>query len=148
MPFQPQFHANFHSNRGSLAETDVEAITKDSKAQDQAWALLKVLTGKEFGILLAQQTGNRSSTPGGRADVYNSTEFLNLPYPENVQKVSLQAMNEVEEWRAAANFRGLEVQRLADEWSDKLLLDKEKPTADFFTRLKGEIQTILDKPRP
>ena len=71
-----------------------------------------------------------------------------LPYPKGVQEVSLKAMNEAEEWRGAANFRGLEVKRLADELSDLLLLDKEKPTAEFYNRLKKEIQTILDKPRP
>jgi len=135
-------------NRGSLAETDVESTTKASKYPDQAWELLKVLTSKEAGIGLAQQTGNRSSTPGGRPDVYNSPEHLNLPYPPGVQQVSLKAMNEAEEWRGPNNFRGLEVQRLADELSDLMLLDKEKPTKEYFARVKSEIQAIMDKPRP
>jgi multiple sugar transport system substrate-binding protein len=134
--------------RGSLAETDVEAMTTFSKSPDKAWLLLKLLTSKEAGIGLAQQTGNRSSTPGGRPDVYESPEHLNLPYPENVQKNSLLAMNEAEEWRGPENFRGEEVKRLADEQSDLLLLDNAKPDKAFFDNLKNEIQIILDKPRP
>jgi ABC-type glycerol-3-phosphate transport system substrate-binding protein len=135
-------------NRGSLAETDVEGTTKASKNPDKAWELLKVMASKEMGIALCQQTGNRSATPGGRPDVYGSPEHLGLPYPKGVQEVSLKAMNEAEEWRGPANFRGLEVTRLADELSGLLLLDKEKPVPAFFAKLKAEIQTILDKPRP
>jgi multiple sugar transport system substrate-binding protein len=135
-------------NRGSLAETDVEAMTTFSKNPDKAWALLKLVTSKEAGIALAQQTGNRSATPGGRPDVYESPEHLNLPYPAGVQQVSLQAMKEVEPWRGPDNFRGPEVKRLADEKSDLLLLDKAKPDKAFFDDLKREIQIILDKPRP
>jgi multiple sugar transport system substrate-binding protein len=135
-------------NRGSLAETDVEAMTKSSKNPDKAWELLKVLTGKDAGIQLSEQTGNRSSTPGGRPDVYNSPEFLGLAYPEGVQQNTLKAMNEVEEWRGPENFRGNEVKGVADELSDLLLLDKAKPDKDYFAKLKTAIQDVLDKPRP
>ncbi|MCC6627635.1 MAG: sugar ABC transporter substrate-binding protein [Chloroflexi bacterium] len=135
-------------NRGSLAETDVEAMTSASKNPDKAWALLKLLTGKEAGIGLAQQTGNRSSTPGGRPDVYESPEHLGLPYPAGVQENSLKAMKEVEPWRGPDNFRGPEIKRLVDEQADLLLLDKAKPDKAFFDNLKKEIQLILDKPRP
>jgi multiple sugar transport system substrate-binding protein len=135
-------------NRGSLAETDVEAMTTFSKNPEKAWALLKMLTGKEAGIGLAQQTGNRSATPGGRPDVYESQEHLGLPYPAGVQENSLLAMKEVEAWRGPDNFRGPEVKRLVDEQADLLLLDKAKPDKAFFDNLKKEVQLILDKPRP
>jgi multiple sugar transport system substrate-binding protein len=135
-------------NRGSLAETDVEAMTTASKNPEKAWALLKMLTGKDAGIGLAKQTGNRSSTPGGRPDVYESPDHLGLPYPAGVQENSLKAMKEVEVWRGPDNFRGPEVKRLVDEQADLLLLDKAKPDKAFFDNLKKEVQIILDKPRP
>ena len=134
--------------RGSLAETDIMGMTTQSKNPDMAWKLLRKLTSKEAGIALAQQTGNRSSTPGGRPDVYESPEHLNLPYPQGVQQNSLKAMNEVDPWRGPENFRGPEVTRLANERADLLLLNSAQPNKAFFDDLKREVQAILDKPRP
>jgi multiple sugar transport system substrate-binding protein len=135
--------------RGSLAETDLLTITKFSKSPDLAWGLIKHLSSKEGGIALASQTGGgRSSTPGARPDVWGSPEVLGLPYPDGVQKLSLQAMEEVEPYSQADNFRGQEVMRAMDPILDLLLLGKEQPTKAFMEKLSGEVQTILDKQRP
>lgn len=135
--------------RGSLAETDLLTITKFGKNPDVAWQLIKHLTSKEAGIALGSQSGGgRSSTPGARPDVWGSPEVLGLAYPEGVQKMSLQAMEEVEPYSQADNFRGQEVLRTMDPIADLLLLGKEQPTKAFMEKLSAEVQTILDKPRP
>jgi multiple sugar transport system substrate-binding protein len=134
--------------RGSLAATDVVAMTKFSKTPDLAWALLKHITSKEAGIALGKQTGARSATPGGRPDVYESPDLLNLPYPEGVQQNTMIAMKEAEPYLQPDNFRGPEVQRAIDPLYEGLVLGKNKPDAAYFGQLHQAIQDILDKPRP
>ena len=133
---------------GSYAETDMMSITKFSKAREEAWKLLKAVTSHDAGLALAEQTGNRSSTAGGRPDVYNDPAFLSLPgYPEGVQKTTQQAMNEVEPYRAAANFRGPELGRIIEPTLELLILNKAKPDKDWLAKLSGDAQDVMDKPR-
>jgi len=135
-------------SRGSFAETDMMSITKFSKARDESWALLKAITSKDAGLGLASQTGNRSSTAGGRPDVYNSPEFLNLPgYPKGVQENTKLAMETVEPYRAPDNFRGPELGRIVDPILDLLILGKEQPNKAFLDKLGAEAQSVMDKPR-
>ncbi|MGI8550985.1 MAG: ABC transporter substrate-binding protein [Dehalococcoidia bacterium] len=135
-------------SRGTFAETDMMSITKFTKAKDQAWALLKWVTSKDAGIGLASQTGNRSSTAGGRPDVYNSPEFLNLPgYPPGVQKTTLLAMEQAEPYLAPANFRGPELQRAIDPIMDLIILGKSQADKAWADKLTQAAQDIMDKPR-
>jgi multiple sugar transport system substrate-binding protein len=133
---------------GSYAETDLLSITKFSKAVDEAWPLLKWLTSKESGLELAKQTGNRSSTAGGRPDVYNDPSFLSLPgYPDGVQKTTQMAMNQVQPYRTAANFRGPELLRTIEPTMELLILGKAKPDSAWLAKLGQDAQDVMDKPR-
>lgn len=134
--------------RGTLAQTDVVGLTKFSQAKDLGWKLLQHITSKEAGLALAKQTGARSATPGARPDVYESEEFLSLPYPEGVQQNTVLAMREVEPFVYPANFRGPEVLRAIDPYYESLILDRSKPDQKFFGELHRAVQEILDKPRP
>ncbi len=133
---------------GSYAETDMMSITKFSKSRDEAWALLKAVTSHDAGLELAKQTGNRSSTAGGRPDVYNDPQFLTLPgYPDGVQKTTQQAMNEVEPYRTAVNFRGPELARIIEPTVELLILGKAKPDDAWLKKLGQDAQDVMDKPR-
>ncbi|HLG78219.1 MAG TPA: sugar ABC transporter substrate-binding protein [Ktedonobacteraceae bacterium] len=135
--------------RGTLAETDVVGLTKFSQVKDTGWKLLQYITSREAGLALAKQTGGgRSATPGARPDVYESEEFLNLPYPEGVQQNTLVAMREVEPFVQPANFRGPEVMRAIDPYYESLILNRSKPDQKFFSTMNQAVQEILDKPRP
>ncbi len=135
-------------SRGTYAETDMMSITKFSKARDESRALLKWITSKDAGIGLASQTGNRSSTAGGRPDVYNSQEFLTLSgYPVGVQKNTLLAMEQAEPYRTLDNFRGPELQRAIDPILDLLMLGKAQPDKAFLGQLTDAAQAVADKPR-
>jgi multiple sugar transport system substrate-binding protein len=135
--------------RGTLAETDVVGLTKFSQVKDTSWKLLQYITSREAGLALAKQTGGgRSATPGARPDVYESEEFLNLPYPEGVQQNTLVAMREVEPFVQPANFRGPEVMRAIDPYYESLILNRSKPDQKFFSTMNQAVQEILDKPRP
>jgi len=133
--------------RGTMAQADVVALTKYSKAPELGWKLLKAITSKEAGIALGRQSaGGRSATPGGRPDVYEA--LLDLPMPPGVQENTMLAMKEVEPYIQPANFRGPEIIRAIDPLYEALILDKNKPDSQYFTQLHQAIQDILDKPRP
>lgn len=133
---------------GSYAETDMMSITKFSQNVPEAWALVKWVTNHDSGLELAKQTGNRSSTAGGRPDVYNDPQFLSLPgYPDGVQKTTQQAMNDVEPYRTAANFRGPELLRIIEPTMELLILGKAKPDKTWLDKIGSDAQDVMDKPR-
>ncbi|HZQ98953.1 MAG TPA: sugar ABC transporter substrate-binding protein [Chloroflexota bacterium] len=135
--------------RGSLSQADVMGATKFSKTPDVAWKLVKGLCSKEAGIILGkQQGGSKSATPGGRPDVYESPDLLNLPFPEDVQKNTMFAMQNAEPFTQPANYRGPEIQRAIDPLYQELILDKSKADKAFYDRLHQAVQDILDKPKP
>jgi ABC-type glycerol-3-phosphate transport system substrate-binding protein len=134
--------------RGSLSQADVVGVTKFSKVPELGWKFLKLMTSKEAGITLGKQTGNKSATPGGRPDVYESDDLLKLPFPEDTQKNTMIAMKEAEPFTQPANYRGPEIQRAIKPLYESLLLDKSKPDKAFFDQLNQAVQDILDKPKP
>ncbi|TAK25933.1 MAG: sugar ABC transporter substrate-binding protein [Chloroflexota bacterium] len=134
--------------RGSLAQADVVGVTKFSKVPDIGWQFLKAMTSKDAGIILGKQTGNKSATPGGRADVYESPDLVKLPYPEGVQDNTALAMKEAEPFTAPYNFRGPEVQRAIDPLYDSLVLGKSKADKAYYDQLHQAVQDVLDKGRP
>jgi multiple sugar transport system substrate-binding protein len=134
--------------RGSLAQADVVGVTQFSKVPELSWAFIKLMTNKESGIILGKQTGAKSATPGGRPDVYESPELLNLKMPPGVQENTMIAMKEAEPFTQPANYRGPEIQRAIDPLYESLLLDKHKPDKEFFGQLNQAVQDILDKPKP
>jgi ABC-type glycerol-3-phosphate transport system substrate-binding protein len=134
--------------RGSLAQADVMGATKFSKTPDMAWKLVKGLTSKEAGIILGKQTGNKSATPGGRPDVYESDDLLKLPFPEDTQKNTMFAMQNAEPFTQPANYRGPEVQRAIDPLYEGLVIGKNQPDKAFFDQLHLAVQDVLDKPKP
>ena len=106
------------------------------------------MTSKDAGITLGKQRGgSKSATPGGRPDVYESPELVNLPYPEGVQQNTALAMKDVEPFTQPANYRGPEIQRAMDPLYEALLLDKAKPDKAFFDQLHLAVQDVLDKPK-
>lgn len=134
--------------RGSLAQADAVGVTKFSKIPDIAWKYVKVMTSKESGITLGKQTGNKSATPGGRADVYESPELVGLEYPEGVQKNTATVMKEAEPTILPFNFRGPEVQRVIDPLYEALVLGREQPNKAFFDKIHTGVPEVLDKSRP
>jgi ABC-type glycerol-3-phosphate transport system substrate-binding protein len=134
--------------RGSLSQADVVGVTKFSKVPELGWKFLKLMTSKEAGITLGKQTGNKSATPGGRPDVYESDDLLKLPFPEDTQKNTMIAMQTAEPFTQPANYRGPEIQRAIKPLYEELILDKSKPDTAFFNKLNQAVQDILDKPKP
>jgi ABC-type glycerol-3-phosphate transport system substrate-binding protein len=134
---------------GSYAETDMMSITKFSQARPEAWALLKAITSHDAGLELAQQRGgSRSATAGGRPDVYNDPAFLNLSgYPSGVQDTTRRAMNEVQPYRTAANFRGPELLRIIEPTMELLILGKAKPDTGWMQTLASQAKGVMSKPR-
>jgi ABC-type glycerol-3-phosphate transport system substrate-binding protein len=134
--------------RGSLAQADAVGVTKFSKLPDVAWDYVKTMTSKDSGIVLGKQTGNKSATPGGRPDVYESPDLTGLPYPEGVQQNTAIAMKEAEPAILPGNFRGPEAQRAIDPLYEALVLGKEQPNKAFYDKMHLAVQDVLDKGRP
>ena len=99
--------------RGGMLQSSAMAMTRDTRARDQAWRLQQWLTDKETGVLFALASKG-SLTPGARPDVYADPRFLGRPdLPPGVQETARRAMEEPEPFGLAWNFRGAEVDQAA-----------------------------------
>jgi ABC-type glycerol-3-phosphate transport system substrate-binding protein len=128
---------------------DANSVTRNSKAPDAAWELLKFMTGKEFGVNLALQSKG-STTPGGRPDVYADDRILNHPrLSKQTQRAQLNSVTEINEPASLPyNFRAPEVEGLRDPEILKITTGAAKAETGFIRDLNSRIQAILDKPRP
>ncbi len=123
-------------------------MTRDSKAPDAAWELLKFLTEKEMGVALALQ--NRGSTAlGARLDVYADERILNHPQlPRGAQKAQLDSLKESSEpIRASANYRDDDLFKVRDPFALKIANGESRADAAALRQLNGELQNVLDLPR-
>ena len=135
--------------RGGMFAGDGNSITRNSKAPDAAWELLKFMTDKEFGVGLALQSKG-STTPGGRPDVYSDERILNHPrLPKQTQKAQLASVTEINEPASLPyNFRAPDVEGTRDPEITKITTGDAKAEIGFLKDLNARIQVILDKPRP
>jgi multiple sugar transport system substrate-binding protein len=135
--------------RGGMFAGDAHSVTRESKAPDAAFELLKWITDKEFGVALALQTRG-STTPGGRPDVYADQRILNHPqYPKQTQVTQLNSVREIREpFSAPANFRAADVAAKRDPATTRITTGEAKAEAGYLKQLNSEIQAILDLPRP
>jgi multiple sugar transport system substrate-binding protein len=135
--------------RGGIFAGDSHAVTRDSKAPDQAFELLKWLTDKEFGVALGSQTVG-STTLGGRPDVYADERILNhASYTKQMQKAQLDSVTQIKEPSVVPyNFRASEVFGVRDTGVTKIADGAAKAELGFLREVSREMQVLLDKPRP
>lgn len=135
--------------RGGMFAGDAHSITRDSKAVDAAFELLKWITDKEFGVQLALQTKG-STTPGGRPDVYADERILNHPqYPKQTQLAQLNSVKEIKEpFSAPANFRAADIAKVRDPATTKITTGEAKAEPGYLRELNNQLQAIMDLPRP
>jgi ABC-type glycerol-3-phosphate transport system substrate-binding protein len=135
--------------RGGIFAGDSHAVSRDSKAPDQAFELLKWLTDKEFGVALGSQTAG-STTLGGRPDVYADERILNhASYTKQMQKAQLDSVTQIKEPSVVPyNFRAPEVFAVRDTGITKIADGAAKAEVGFLREVSREMQILLDKPRP
>ncbi|MFM7197286.1 MAG: ABC transporter substrate-binding protein [Chloroflexota bacterium] len=135
--------------RGGMFAGDANSVTRNSKAPDAAWELLKFMTSKEFGVTLALQSKG-STTPGGRPDVYADERILNHPrLSKQTQRAQLNSVTEINEPASLPyNFRAPEIEAMRDPEILKITTGEVKAEPGFLKDLNSRIQAILDKPRP
>jgi multiple sugar transport system substrate-binding protein len=135
--------------RGGIFAGDSHAVSRDSKAPDQAFELLKWLTDKEFGVALGSQTVG-STTLGGRPDVYADERILNhSSYTKQMQRAQLDSVTQIKEPSVVPyNFRASEVFGVRDTGVTKIADGAAKAEAGFLREVSREMQVLLDKPRP
>ena len=135
--------------RGGIFAGDSHAVSRDSKAPDQAFELLKWLTDKEFGVALGSQTVG-STTLGGRPDVYADERILNhASYTKQMQKAQLDSVTQIKEPSVVPyNFRASEVFGVRDTGVTKIADGAAKAEVGFLREVSREMQVLLDKPRP
>jgi multiple sugar transport system substrate-binding protein len=135
--------------RGGMFAGDAQSIAKSSKAPDAAFELLKWLTDKEFGVALGLQTKG-STTLGGRPDVWADPRILNHPdMPRKAQETQLKSVQEIKEpYSAPANFRAPEVEAIRDPATRQITDGQIKADSAFLRSLNGQMQTVMDLPRP
>jgi multiple sugar transport system substrate-binding protein len=135
--------------RGGMFAGDAQSVAKASKAPDAAFELMKWLTDKEMGVALGLQTKG-STTLGGRPDVWADPRILNHPQlPKQAQQVQLDSIKEIKEpYSAPANFRAPEVEAIRDPGTRKITDGQAKAEASFLKDLNGQMQAIMDMPRP
>jgi len=135
--------------RGGIFAGDSHAVSRDSKAPDQAFELLKWLTDKEFGVALGSQTVG-STTLGGRPDVYADERILNhAAYTKQMQKAQLDSVTQIREPSVTPNnFRATEVFGVRDTGVTKIADGAAKAELGFLREVSREMQVLLDKPRP
>lgn len=137
-----------NGKRGGTTTGDTHSVTRDSKAPDAAWELLKFLTDKEMGVALALQ--NKGSTAlGARLDVYADERILNHPQlPRGAQKAQLDSLKESSEpIRASANYRDDDLFKVRDPFALKIANGESRADAAALRQLNGELQNVLDLPR-
>jgi ABC-type glycerol-3-phosphate transport system substrate-binding protein len=134
--------------RGGMFAGDTHSVSRDSKAPDQAFELLKFVTDHEFGVALALQRMG-SVTPGGRPDVYGDQRILNAPqYPKQAQKTQLASVSEIKEpFSAPANFRAADIAAVRDPATTKITTGEAKPDQGYLRDLNAQLQTIMDMSR-
>ncbi len=134
--------------RGGMFAGDTHSVSRDSKAPDQAFELLKFVTDREFGVALALQRMG-SVTPGGRPDVYGDQRILNATqYPKQAQKTQLASVSEIKEpFSAPANFRAADIAAVRDPATTKITTGEAKPEQGYLRDLNAQLQTIMDMPR-
>jgi hypothetical protein len=135
--------------RGGMFAGDAQSIARSSKHPDAAFELLKFMTDKEFGVALGLQTRG-STTLGGRPDCYADPRILNHPQlPKRAQETQLKSVQEIKEpFSAPANFRAPEVEAVRDPGTRKITDGEAKAEPGYLRALNGEMQAIMDLPRP
>jgi multiple sugar transport system substrate-binding protein len=135
--------------RGGMFAGDAQSVSKNSKAPDAAFELMKWLTDKEFGVALGLQTKG-STTLGGRPDVWGDPRILNHPQlPKQAQQVQLDSIKEIKEpYSAPANFRAPEVEAIRDPATRKITDGMAKAEPGFLRDLNAQMQPIMDMKRP
>jgi multiple sugar transport system substrate-binding protein len=135
--------------RGGIFAGDSHAISRETKAPDAAFELLKWVTDKEFGVQLGLQTKG-STTLGGRPDVYADERILNAPqYTRQMQKAQLDSVTQIREPSVTPfNFRAPEVYKVRDDGTTPITTGEQKAEPAYLRELNRQMQTILDMPRP
>jgi multiple sugar transport system substrate-binding protein len=135
--------------RGGIFAGDSHAISRETKAPDAAFALLKWVTDKEFGVQLGLQTKG-STTLGGRPDVYADERILNAPqYSRQMQKAQLDSVSQIKEPSVTPyNFRAPEVYKVRDDGIMPITTGAQKAEPAYLKELSRQMQVILDMPRP
>jgi multiple sugar transport system substrate-binding protein len=135
--------------RGGIFAGDSHAISRETKAPDSAFELLKWITDKEFGVQLGLQTKG-STTLGGRPDVYADERVLNAPqYSRQMQKAQLDSVTQIREPALTPyNFRGPEVYKVRDDGTVPITTGEQKAEPGYLKDLSRQMQAILDLPRP
>ena len=135
--------------RGGVFAGDCQAISRDGRAPDQAFELLKWITDKEFGVALGLQTMG-STTLGGRPDCYADERILNAPqYTRQMQQAQLDSVTQIKEPSVTPyNFRAPDVWRVRDEGVAPITTGQQKAEPAFLRELSRQMQVLLDMPRP
>ena len=128
---------------GLQAITDQIVINANTKNPDAAWALVKLLCGKDVGVRLGGGTGGVvSGTCGGRKDVFNDPQLMANP----LHPIFIELVEQATAIRFPANLREEEVatavhQRLLPIW-----LGERQPDDAFMAELNTAVQSVLDRP--
>ena len=132
--------------RGSMGITDFKVINKATPHVAESWALMKFLTGKDFGVMLGEGLPGQttSATSGGRKDVFNHERLLANP----LHKIFIEAAESAMPVRVPWNFQGTEYANALQAGISPMLKGETPLGMGQLADLDRRLQQILDQPRP
>ena len=134
---------------GAIMTVAPIGMNKASKAQDQAWQVLKWFTDKETGVMLGLQTTG-SATPGMRKDVYCDDRLLNDPnFTRDMQQRVCTIMDQAANvpYTIPWNFKQAEVDAVVRKHMDAFRTNAAAPNPQTMRAFTAEVQSVLDLPR-
>jgi len=134
---------SFTSTAAGLAVADgrlaVDATVVSFFPDDLPSKVSDNLAAMRVRHLLSMSTGHDKDATGPMTSAGDGSwvkAFLALPgYPAGVQTTTQRAMNEVQPYRTASNFRGPELLRIIEPTMEMLILNKAKPDSAWLAKL-------------
>src|SRR5262249_48600272 len=130
MPLQP-------GGKLGMFEIDTNTVTRFAKDPDAAFQFCLFMGSKEAGIDIAK----RGSVPGGRPDVWQAPELMELPNHAVFAKI----LGSCPGLLLPANFRDDELSNSFGKGFDDVTFGREEQASKVIKALTPTLQAILDK---
>jgi multiple sugar transport system substrate-binding protein len=128
---------------GTQAITDHININAKTQNKEAAWALAKLLCGKEVGTRLGGGTGGiASGTTGAMKEVFSDPVIMSNP----LHPIFVDLVSSAKAPNFPANLREDEAATALHQTLMPIWLGERKPDDAFFKELETAVQSVLDRP--
>jgi multiple sugar transport system substrate-binding protein len=129
---------------GNHSQSDLVAVTANSKNPDIAWKVAQFMTAKDIGIeKVALNAGGPGARPDCQTDPGLLEKMIGLKEFQAALTEGRKPFQEPKPW----NTRSQEFNDAVGQNTDPIWLNKVSP-ADGMKKVNDEAQKVLDKPRP